>query len=119
MFGSALSKYSPYFSECAEVETGLGAHSEILRSAFQSGAIRKREVRFRVQRVRTHAPLLPIFIACPMPDSPKAPSTDASTVPIEVMPQPWIKAQQDREDEEIRKRYPKYYQEREKRNSKE
>jgi hypothetical protein len=35
------------------------------------------------------------------------------------MPQPWIKAQQDREDEEIRKRYPKYYQEREKRNSKE
>jgi hypothetical protein len=54
-----------------------------------------------------------------MPDSPKAPSTDASTVPVEVMPQPWIKAQQDREDEEIRKRYPKYYQEREKRNSKE
>ena len=50
-----------------------------------------------------------------MPESP----TINATVAPQPMPMPWVQKAQEREDEEIRKRYPKFHQERERRKSNE
>ena len=51
-----------------------------------------------------------------MPDSPTIKTTEGAQQPV---PMPWVQKQQEREDEEIRKRFPKFYQERERRKSNE